>query len=400
MAVSARPTIAVTQPASLLERYAPGDAMFISSPSGALLALGARMTVPATPGANQLEGVAERARATLASAVDEGWPGVVVGALPFHPDGHPHLVVPAEITTGPSLHSWPDECPGTVLDGIPQRAAVPAPRTYADRVARAVEMMRTDTELSKVVLARALELRGVEPDVRALLRRLAAADPRAHVYAIDLPTTGHAPRTLVGASPETLLRRIGTTVESLPLAGSARRDRDPVEDARRGAELLRSVKDRDEHAVVIDAITRALEPLCSSLEIPDGPELIRTRAMWHLATHIRGRLRDDAITSLDLAAALHPTPAVCGTPPDRARDAIGTLEPIDRGYYAGAVGWENATGDGEWIVAIRCGEIEGDTMRLWAGAGLVEASDPDGELAETTAKFGTLLSAIGLEGPR
>lgn len=230
------------------------------------------------------------------------------------------------------------------------------------------------------------------------MRRLAAADPWAHVYAVDLPGTADAPRTLVGASPETLVRRAGDTVESLPLAGSARRATDPVEDARRGADLLCSTKDRDEHAVVVEAISHALTPLCSSLEIPDGPELVRTRTMWHLATRVRGRLTDRTVTSLDLAAALHPTPAVCGTPRDRARSAIAALEPVDRGYYAGAVGWQNASGDGEWIVAIRCGEVEGDTMRLWAGAGLVEASDPEGELAETTAKFGTLLSAIGYEG--
>lgn len=383
-----------------MDRYAPGETTLISSPTGALLARGRGAVVPPTTGFDQLSTLPERAQETLDDAIREGLPPLVIGALPFHPSGRPHLVVPHHVTTGAPVRAWMDEPGRPVLDGAPTRHAVPGPHEYADRVARAVAMMREGDGLDKVVLARALELRGIETDIPALLRRLAAADPWAHVYAIDLPAERTAPRTLVGASPETLLRRVGDTVESLPLAGSARRAADPVEDARRGSELLCSTKDRDEHAVVIEAIAAALTPLCSSLEIPDGPELIRTRAMWHLATRIRGRLADPSITSLDLAAALHPTPAVCGTPRDRARTAISALEPLDRGYYAGAVGWQEANGDGEWIVAIRCGEVEGDTVRLWAGAGLVEASDPEGELEETTAKFGTLLSAIGIETGR
>ncbi len=382
----------------LLDTYSPGENTLISSPGGAILAQGTGAIVPPSAGMNQLANVAVRARETLADAVREGLPPLLVGALPFHPSGRPHLVVPQLVTTGGSLRAWMNEIDEPVLDDLPELHPMPAPREYAERVAEAVEMLRAGEGLDKVVLARALELRGVEPDIPALLRRLAAADPWAHVYAVDLPSRSGAPRTLVGASPETLVRRVGDTVEALPLAGSAGRAADPVEDARRGAHLLGSTKDRDEHAVVIEAIAAALDPLCSSLEIPDGPELLRTRAMWHLATRIRGRLTDRAITSLDLAAALHPTPAVCGTPRDHARNAIATLEPLDRGYYAGAVGWQDASGDGEWIVAIRCGEVEGDTMRLWAGAGLVEGSDPEGELAETTAKFGTLLSAIG-HGP-
>lgn len=382
--------------AGLLDAYAPGDSTLISSPGGAILARGEGVLVPPSSGFDQLRSVAARARETLADAVREGLPPLLVGALPFHPSGLPHLVVPQYITTGGPLRAWPGESDEPVLDGLPSSHPVPGRREYADRVAQAVEMLRARDGLDKVVLARALELRGVAPDIPALLRRLAAADPWAHVFAVDLPASPGVPRTLVGASPETLLRKVGDTVESLPLAGSARRAEDPVEDARLGAELLCSAKDREEHAVVIRAIAAALAPLCSSLDIPDGPELVRTRAMWHLATRIRGRLIDRSVTSLDLAAALHPTPAVCGTPPDRARRAIGALEPIDRGYYAGAVGWQDTSGDGEWIVAIRCGEVEGDTVRLWAGAGLVEASDPEGELAETTAKFGTLLSAIGV----
>lgn len=384
-------------PAALLDAYAPGETTLISSPGGATLAHGEGMRVPPAAGRDQLRSLAVRAQETLSEAVHEGLPPVLVGALPFHPSVAPHLVVPRHVTNGPPLRAWPGESVASVLEDLPSRHPVPEPREFANRVARAVSMLRAGDGLDKVVLARALELRGAEPDIPALLSRLAAADPSVHVFAIDLPTTSDAPRTLVGASPETLLRRMGDTVESLPLAGSARRAADPVEDARRGAALLCSAKDREEHAVVTRAIADALTPLCSALDIPDSPELVRTRAMWHLATRIRGRLADRSITSLDLATALHPTPAVCGTPRERARQAITELEPIDRGYYAGAVGWQEITGDGEWIVAIRCGEIEGDTVRLWAGAGLVQGSDPDGELAETTAKFGTLLSAIGLE---
>ncbi|GAB3461846.1 chorismate-binding protein [Actinophytocola sediminis] len=130
--------------------------------------------------------------------------------------------------------------------------------------------------------------------------------------------------------------------------------------------------------------------------MPDRPELVSTSAVWHLSTRITGELIDREMTSLRLAGALHPTPAVCGSPFAAARDTIAELEPFDRGFYAGAVGWCDADGDGQWVVGIRCAELADRVMTLYAGAGIMPASRPDLELAETSAKFATLLRAMGM----
>ncbi len=175
---------------------------------------------------------------------------------------------------------------------------------------------------------------------------------------------------------------------------------DPVEDLRRAEELLHSEKDLAEHAFVADAVRAALAPYCAELIVPERPTLLRTAAMWHLSSTVTGILREPSTTALELALALHPTPAVCGTPTDRARAAIGELEPFDRGLYTGVVGWGDATGDGEWVVTLRCAEADGDRLRLFAGAGVVAASDPELELAETSAKFRTFLHVLGLEDAR
>jgi isochorismate synthase len=185
-------------------------------------------------------------------------------------------------------------------------------------------------------------------------------------------------------------------VTANPLAGSAARSDDPIEDGRRATMLLRSAKDRREHAAVVDAIVANLSPLCTNVRVPAEPQLLPTATMWHLASPITASLRDPATSSLRLATALHPTPAVCGVPTERARSLIGELEPFDRGFYAGMVGWCDACGDGEWVITIRCGEVASDSLRLYAGAGIVAGSEPESELAETSAKFRTLLSALGL----
>ena len=147
----------------------------------------------------------------------------------------------------------------------------------------------------------------------------------------------------------------------------------------------------------MDSLAAALDPLCRELEIPEHPSLTSTREMWHLGTRIRGRIADPRTTALDLALAVHPTPAVCGTPTEKARRVIAGLEG-DRGFYAGAVGWADSDGDGDWMVTIRCAEIDADRAgaTTWAGGGLVADSDPDDEVAETGAKLRTVLRAFGI----
>ncbi|MFE3171209.1 isochorismate synthase [Amycolatopsis sp. NPDC059090] len=278
---------------------------------------------------------------------------------------------------------------------IPQ----PAPEVYAESVRRAVDLI-ADGELEKVVLARALDLVGEQGvSVQQLLRNLVVADPAAHAFAVDVSAPGDpATRTLVGASPELLVSRKGDVVTANPLAGSRRRTGDPVQDAQAIAELRVSEKDLNEHALVAAQVAEVLGRYCTELEVPEEPEVIGTPTMWHLSTRITGRVGPGGPSSLELAEALHPTPAVCGVPVGPARDTIAQLEPEDRGYYAGLVGWTDLAGDGEWVVTIRCAEVSDKTARLFAGAGVVAGSDPAAELAETSAKFGTLLRALGAEG--
>ena len=180
-----------------------------------------------------------------------------------------------------------------------------------------------------------------------------------------------------------------------PFAGSAPRATDPEGDAANGAALAASAKDRHEHQLVIDAMRSALEPLCDELTLDPEPQLSRTAAVWHLCTPISGRLRETSTTAIDLALALHPTPAVGGVPTQAATELIAELEG-DRGFYAGAVGWCDAGGDGRWVVSIRCAQLSADrrTAVARAGGGIVAESDPDAEVAETTTKFATMLNAL------
>ncbi|MCC3768325.1 isochorismate synthase, partial [Streptomyces sp. UNOC14_S4] len=267
----------------------------------------------------------------------------------------------------------------------------PPAEGYAAAVASAVHRIRTG-EFDKVVLARTLELTARHaPDLSAMVNRLARRDPSGYTFAVP---TG-PDRTLLGASPELLVARRGGLLTANPLAGSAQRSTDLAEDVRRAAALLESPKDLHEHAVVVDAVRQALAPFCRRLEVPERPTLVRTAAMWHLSTTVTGEVVDPSVTALDLASALHPTPAVCGTPTDVARAVIAESEPFDRGAYTGLVGWQDADGDGEWVVTIRCAEAEGRTLRLFAGAGVVGDSSPEAETAETAAKFRTFLDAVG-----
>lgn len=209
------------------------------------------------------------------------------------------------------------------------------------------------------------------------------------------PFTG---RALIGATPELLLEKTGGRIESHPLAGSARRMADPDLDRQARDGLAQSAKDQREHAIVVEYILDTLAPYCSALGCPQGTALTSTRSMWHLGTLITGELRDPDTPSVLLAAALHPTPAVCGLPCERAANLIGQLEPVERDFYAGAVGWSDLGrgGDGAWYVAIRCADICGPFARLYAGAGIVPGSDPRAEAAETGAKFGAMLQVLGL----
>jgi len=344
------------------------------------------------------EGVAARycdvpaAQAALMS----GSASIVLGALPFDVEGPAALLVPGELRRGDGPPDWPTG----PLPTVRVTAAVPPPADHRARIVRAREQLAAPgNPLHKVVLARALRLDAEAAlDARVVLRRLVAADPAAYGYLVDLTAAGgdYAGAALVGASPELLVARSGERVVCRPFAGSAPRAADPELDAANGAALAASAKDRHEHQLVVDAMRAALEPLCDGLSVSE-PRLSRTAAVWHLCTPISGQLRDTSTTAIDLALALHPTPAVAGVPTKEACKLIAELEG-DRGFYAGAVGWCDAGGDGRWVVSIRCAQLSADRRSVLAraGGGIVAESDPDAEVEETTMKFATIFNALGV----
>ncbi|SEH90393.1 isochorismate synthase [Mycolicibacterium rutilum] len=355
---------------------------FVMASRGAVVAEGVHTAFP---------NIAD-ARAALASHSTP----IIVGALPFDMTKAAALIRPQSVQFLDALPDWP-------LRALPEvqiAETLPAPDEHRARIAAAVARLRDpDSGLHKVVLARALRLRADGPlDARTVLHRLVGADPAANGYLADLTAAGggYSGSVLVGASPELLVARRGEQVVCAPFAGSAPRSPDPAADEASGAALAASAKDRHEHQLVVDAIGEVLQPLCDDLDVAAEPELRKTDAVWHLATRITGRLRDKSTTALDLAIALHPTPAVGGVPTADAAGLIAELEG-DRGFYAGAVGWCDQRGDGRWVVSIRCAQLSADrrTADAYSGGGIVAESDPDDEVAETTTKFTTILSALG-----
>jgi isochorismate synthase len=371
-------------PADLAARYERGD-FLLATARHALLASGTAATATDTE-------PARLSRALPGLFADSGAP-IAVGLLPF--DTSEGTSTPGHLVLPRSVHrASADQASLPPREDLPQPVkvtSVPEPEAHLAAVRAAIAAL-ADRDMRKVVLARALDLDFDEPIQAAhIVRNLARGNPRHFTYAAQLPDG----RTLVGATPELLLSRAGGSVVSRPHAGSMPRSADPAIDKANGEALLASEKDHVEHAVVVESVVETLRPFCRTLDVR-GPELVSTPAIWHLSTTVTGELIDQDITALDLAAALHPTPAICGTPTDAARSLVTELEPFDRAYYAGAVGWVDAAGDGEWAVGIRCAEIADTSMRLYAGGGIVPASDPQTELDETSAKFRTLLSAMGL----
>lgn len=354
----------------------------LAGPSGAVVADGIRAGFAEISGAQ--------------AALRSGSASMVLGALPFDLSSPAALYVPDAVRFSAALPAWPAGSAPEVLT----RETLPPSAVHRERVAEAVRRLRDpQTVLDKVVLARALRLTADSAwDTRAVLRTLADADPAATVYLADLSPAGgpHAGTALVGASPELLVAREGEVVICQPFAGSAPRAADPATDRANAAALAASAKNRHEHQLVVDVMRKALDPLCVDLQIAAEPELHATDALWHLSTPIRGRLREKQTTAIDLAMALHPTPAVGGVPADLAAALISEIEG-DRGFYAGAVGWCDSRGDGRWVVSIRCAVLSADrcTALANAGGGIVAESDPDDEVAETTTKFRTILTGLG-----
>ena len=244
--------------------------------------------------------------------------------------------------------------------------------------------------LDKVVLARRVEVAGpTQLDSVNALRRLAASAPESTLYAF-----GRGDRTFLGATPERLVRTEGREFATVAVAGSIRRGADAAEDAGLAARLLADEKEREEHGVVVEMLRASLAPIVERLEVGRSPAVLPLRHVSHLVTQVAGRLRERA-GILALAERLHPTPAVGGEPRDLALELIDEHEGFDRGWYAGPVGWLGADGDGELVVALRCGNVAGRTAVLFAGCGIVADSDPEREWEESRAKLRTVASALG-----
>ena len=383
--------------------------------------------VPRAP--EQPEGSTPQATTGPVDAIGPSGP-VVVGALPFASDAPARLVVPTlcyvrTVEVERVILVEPADAPAATMAGAPgaagtnadhrhdgpalrralARMARPSPRPrpparvvsvddrsgagFAHAVGEALDAIARGT-VTKVVLARPVVASFDAPlEPEAVLHRLAAHEPTATVFGLLDEDA------FVGASPELLVARHGTRVESWPLAGTVALSGEAAGDAAAVRDLTGSAKERDEHGQTVDAIVGALAPLCESTPEVTGPSVARLRTVAHLASRVSGTLRDseDALT---LVRALHPTPAVAGTPTADALALLGSLESAGRGRYAGPVGWMDAEGDGDFVVAIRGASVAGDRATLYAGAGIVAGSDPERELAETGLKLRTALGALGV----
>jgi menaquinone-specific isochorismate synthase len=243
-------------------------------------------------------------------------------------------------------------------------------------------------EVDKVVLARDLVATAANDiDPRWLVGHLAERYSRCWTYLVD---------GLVGATPEMLVRLESGLATSRVLAGTIRRSGDDSRDLNLAAALAESSKDLEEHEYAVRSVAAALAPFCSGMNVPDAPYVLALPNVLHLATDVTA-VADPVATALDLAAALHPSAAVCGTPTDAARQVIAELEHLDREKYSGPVGWIDSNGEGEWGIALRCGQLSDSDprqLRIFAGCGIVAGSDPEDELAESNAKFSPMREAL------
>jgi isochorismate synthase len=399
----------------------------------AVAALGCAHTLEAR-GASRFREVAARWRSLTASAIadpSDGPPGsglAALGGFAFAPEGGgsppwsgfapASLVVPElslarrgdDVRLTVNVRADPDDTVEDLFGRVQRRLRelrrgsmplldpAPAgaydvvssmpPSHYEHAVARAVERIR-DGELEKIVLAREVQVHApIAHDPAAVLGVLREAFPTCYVYAV-----GRGESTFIGASPELLVRREGQRVSTVALAGSTRRSADPAVDRHLGEQLLSSDKDRHENAIVARRIVRTLGPHSVWVTTAPEPVIVRVANIQHLAAPIRAQLTGP-VGVVELVRLMHPTPAVGGEPSAVALEAIPALEGLDRGWYAGAIGWIDAADDGEFCVALRCALLRGAVAHCYAGCGIVRDSDPGAELAESEIKLEAMLPVL------
>jgi menaquinone-specific isochorismate synthase len=312
----------------------------------------------------------------------------------FDPDTHgSRIVIPSFVMGRAGDDAWATITAPAGAQPVPHEAqtdtstwTTSGEQAFTRAVARARGEIRAGW-LAKVVLARCDVVDANQPfDVARIVRALAGAYPECFTFSFD---------GLVGSSPEMLVRRMQSTIESLVLAGSYPRGATQHDDERLGAELAASAKQRSEHAFAAASAKDVLELICSDLKVDAEPWLLKLANVQHLATSLKGELIESP-TALEIAGKLHPTAAVCGVPSTDALQIIRSYEGFDRGRYAGPIGWVDHNGDGEIAIALRCAEIHRSKARLFAGNGIVADSEPDDELAETKLKLKAMQNAMGL----
>jgi menaquinone-specific isochorismate synthase len=324
---------------------------------------------------------------------------VLFASFSFDPDEESVLVIPKIVVgmrNGSSWITWIGDQPQPALQEEKEILADAefnwgdgslSPAEWQLRVAKAIDEIEK-TELEKVVLARDLIVNSHRPiDARKILRNLGAEYPSTWIFAVD---------GLVGATPELLLRLSRGMVTSRVLAGTISKTGNDEKDLALAASLARSSKDLEEHEYAVRSVADALDPFCTSTNVPESPFVLHLANVMHLATDVTGALIEskknvDAFTILE---KLHPSAAVCGTPTDLAAKVIKNIEGMSRGRYAGPVGWLDARGDGELGIALRCGQIKENEIQIYAGCGIVAGSNPEKELTESNAKFAPMRSAL------
>ncbi|CAB4664926.1 unannotated protein [freshwater metagenome] len=324
---------------------------------------------------------------------------VLFASFSFSSDEESILIIPQVIVGKKGDKSWitwigsspqPDlnvTPPDLIHNSITWDSDDQADDAWKSRVSTAVDRIQSG-KLDKVVLARDFtghSDKDIEP--RTILKKLAAEYPSTWNFSVA---------GLVGATPELLLRLSRKMVTSRVLAGTISKTGNDERDLALAASLARSSKDLEEHLYAVQSVADALEPFCTSTNVPDAPYVLHLANVMHLATDVTGAIAEklahvDAFTILE---QLHPSAAVCGTPRELAGQLITEIESMSRGRYAGPVGWIDAAGDGELGIALRCGQINGDSIRIFAGCGIVAGSDPDKELAESVAKLVPMRSAL------
>jgi len=309
------------------------------------------------------------------------------------------LVIPKVIVGQKGLQSWITWIGDTAQPLLPETPAQNSQDTFTftdgsittdawkERVAQAITRIEK-TGVDKVVLARDLiATTTTDIDARPILTKLAAEYPSTWTFAVD---------GLVGATPELLLRLSKGMVTSRVLAGTIPKTGDDAKDLALAASLARSSKDLEEHEYAVRSVAEALEPFCSSTNVPESPYVLHLANVMHLATDVTGALikSKQRVDAFSLLNSLHPSAAVCGTPRNIAFDIIDEIEGMNRGRYAGPVGWIDASGDGELGIALRTGQISGNEIRIYAGCGIVAGSNPEKELEESAAKMIPMRSAL------